>query len=188
MCLDNDIALEEQVVQMGDWAALKASTPLGQLPVFHDGKLEIGQSNAILRYVARKHGLYGKNDNEATLIDMLNDQQEDVRISYLNLIYRQYDTEKDNYIKALPAQLAAFEKFLKRNNEGTGFFVGNQISFVDYTIFDLVDNLLILSPSCLDTYPLLKAFHGRIATHEKLARYRQTDGFKKLPINGNGKQ
>jgi len=188
MCLDNDIALEEQVVQMGDWAPLKASTPLGQLPVFHDGKLEIGQSNAILRYVARKHGLYGKNDNEATLIDMLNDQQEDVRVSYLNLIYRQYDTEKDNYIKALPEKLAAFEKFLKKNNEGTGFFVGNQISFVDYTIFDLVDNLLILSPHSLDTYPLLKAFHGRIATHEKIARYRQTDAFKKLPINGNGKQ
>jgi len=188
MCLDNDIALEEQVVQMGDWAPLKASTPLGQLPVFHDGKLEIGQSNAILRYVARKHGLYGKNDNEATLIDMLNDQQEDVRVSYLTLIYRQYDTEKDNYVKALPEKLAAFEKFLKKNNEGTGFFVGNQISFVDYTIFDLLDNLLILSPTCLATYPLLKAFHGRIASHEKLARYRQTDAFKNLPINGNGKQ
>jgi glutathione S-transferase len=188
MCLDNDIQLEEEVVQMADWASLKAKTPLGQLPVFHDGKLEIGQSNAILRYVARKHGLYGKNDNEATLIDMLNDQQEDVRLSYLRLIYQQYDTEKDNYIKSIPEKLAVFEKFLKKNNDGTGFFVGSQISFVDYTIFDLLDNLLVLSPTSLDTFPLLKAFHGRISTHEKLARYRQTDAFKKLPINGNSKQ
>jgi len=188
MCLDNAITLEEQLVQMNEWAAMKASTPLGQLPVFHDGKFEIAQSNAILRYVARKHGLYGKDDNEATLIDMLNDQQEDYRIAYLRLIYREYDAEKENFIKALPEKLAIFEKMLEKNNKGAGFFVGSQISFVDYTIFDLLDNFLLLAPPCLDSFPLTKAFHGRLAAHEKIARYRQTEAFKKMPVNGNGKQ
>ena len=35
-------------------------------------------------------GLYGKNDVEAAQIDMLNDQQEDLRLSYVRLIYQQY--------------------------------------------------------------------------------------------------
>jgi len=35
-------------------------------------------------------GLYGKDDKEAALIDMINDQQEDIRLSYLRLIYQEY--------------------------------------------------------------------------------------------------
>lgn len=188
LCLDNGIALEEQVVGMADWAALKPKTPLGQLPVFHDGSLEIGQSNAILRYVARKNGLYGKDDHEATLIDMLNDQQEDVRTAYLRLIYQQYDTEKANFIKSIPEKLAVFEKYLQKNNGGAGYFVGSKASFLDYNLFDILDNLQVLSPTALDTFPLLKAFHGRLAAHDKIAAYRKSDAFTKLPINGNGKQ
>jgi glutathione S-transferase P len=63
-----------------------------------------------------------------------------------------------------------------------------QISFVDYTVFDLLDNLLVLTPTALDTFPKLKAFHGRLAARPKLAAFRATDEFKNMPINGNGKQ
>jgi len=55
-------------------------------------------------------------------------------------------------------------------------------------MFDLLDNLLILAPDCLDFFLKLKAFHERMAAREKIADYRQTDGFKKMQVNGNGKQ
>ena len=35
-------------------------------------------------------GLYGSNDTEATLIDMINDGQEDLRIKYIRMIYDNY--------------------------------------------------------------------------------------------------
>ena len=35
-------------------------------------------------------GLYGQNDREAALIDMINDQQEDMRAAYVRLIYHEY--------------------------------------------------------------------------------------------------
>jgi glutathione S-transferase len=188
MCLDNGIALEEQVVQGTDWPAMKPTVVFGQLPVLFDGTFEVAQSNAILRHIARKHSLYGKDDIEATLIDMINDSQEDARLSYLRLIYQQYDTEKENYIKSLPEKLALFEKVLGKNNGGSGFFVGAKASFLDYTMFDLLDNLSLLSAGCLDAFPLLKAYHTRMAARPKLAEYRNSDAFKKLPVNGNGKQ
>jgi len=193
MCIDNGIPLEEHVVAVdlsptAEWGTLKAKCVFGQLPIFHDGNFELAQSNAILRYVARANGLYGKDDQERALIDMINDSQEDLRLTYLRLIYQQYDTEKDNYIKSLPEKLAPFEKVLMKNHGGKGFFVGAKVSFLDYNMFDLLDNLQILSPKCLDTTPHLKAFYGRIAAHEKLAKYRQSAAFKALPINGNGKQ
>jgi len=193
MCMDNDIALEEHVVPLdaspiGEWASLKAKCVFGQLPIFHDGAFEIAQSNAILRYVARAHNLYGSDDKEKAVIDMYNDTQEDIRLTYLRLIYQEYDAQKENYIKGIPDKLAPLEKVLVKNNGGKGFFVGSKASFVDYTIFDLLDNLLILAPHCLDTHPHLKAFHGRVAASDKIAKYRQTPAFKTLQINGNGKQ
>jgi len=193
MCTDNGIALDEHVVAAdfspsGEWAQLKPKCIFGQLPVLHDKDLEVCQSNAILRHVARAHGLYGKDDAEKAWIDMINDSQEDLRLTYVTLIYQKYDTEKESYVKALPEKLAPFEKVLAKNHGGAGFFVGTKASFVDYNMFDLLDNLLILSPHCLDTHPLLKAFHSRFAGREKLTTYRKTDAFKNMPINGNGKQ
>jgi glutathione S-transferase len=193
MCMDNDIALEEDVVSLdptptGQWASMKSKFVFGQLPVLHDGPFELAQSNAILRYVARAHNLYGSDDKEKAVIDMYNDTQEDIRLTYLRLIYQEYDAQKETYIKGIPAKLEPLEKVLAKNNGGTGFFVGSKASFVDYTIFDLLDNLLILSPHCLDTHAHLKAFHGRMAARDKIAKYRQTPAFKTLQINGNGKQ
>jgi glutathione S-transferase len=190
LCIDNGIALEEEIVEMGDWAKVKPTTIFGQLPVFFDGDFEIAQSNAILRHLARKHGLYGKDETEATKIDMINDTQEDLRLTYVKFIYQQYETEKDKetYVASLPDKLALFEKALGRNKGGHGFFVGSKVSFADYNLFDLLDNLITLSPHVLDSFPLLKAFHGHFATNEKLAKYRMTDSFTKTPINGNGKQ
>jgi glutathione S-transferase len=188
ICIVHGIELTEEIVDFGDWPKVKPTTVFGQLPVVYDGTFEIAQSNAILRHLARKHGLYGKDETEATLIDMINDQQEDVRLSYVKLIYQQYDAEKDNYIKSLPDKLTTFEKILGKNNGGKGYFVGSKDSFADYNIFDLLDNLLVLAPDCLKDFPLLKAFHGRLASNDKLAKYRETADFKSTPINGNGKQ
>jgi len=59
---------------------------------------------------------------------------------------------------------------------------------VDYAVFDLLDNYQILAPGCLDQLPKLKVFHERMAAREKIATYRQSDGFRKMPVNGNRKQ
>ena len=63
-----------------------------------------------------------------------------------------------------------------------------QISFADYTLFDLFDIHLILAPECLDAFPLLQAFHRRMAERPGIAKYRDTDTFKNKKVNGNGKQ
>jgi len=188
LCLANSIELTVENVDFKDWPTVKATTVFGQLPVLYDGDFQIAQSNAILRHVARKHGLYGKDETEATQIDMINDTQEDLRLAYLKLIYQQYDTEKENFIKSLPDKLTPLEKVLGKNHGGAGFFVGSKASFVDYTLFDLLDNLSILAPHSLDAFPLLKAFHGRIAANDKIAKLRASADFKATPVNGNGKQ
>ncbi|XP_041029907.1 glutathione S-transferase P-like [Carcharodon carcharias] len=180
----------EEVITMEQWTdgALKKSCVFGQLPKFKDDHFVLFQSNAILRHLARKHDLYGMDNKEAALLDMTNDGVEDLRMKYAILIYKEYETGKDAFIKNIPAELKPFENILAKNNGGKDFLVGKKISYADYNLVDLLSNLEVLSPGCLNVTPLLKAYVDRVLSRPKLKAYLESDAHKKLPINGNGKQ
>ncbi|XP_038656935.1 glutathione S-transferase P-like [Scyliorhinus canicula] len=181
---------KEEVIGMDQWSdgVLKKTCLFGQLPKFKDGDFVLFQSNAILRYLARKHDLYGKGDKEGAQIDMANAGVEDLRIKYAILIYKDYDTGKEDFIKTLPPALKPFEDLLAKNNGGKDFLVGSKISFADYNLVDLLSNFEVLSPGCLKATPLLKAYVNRVLSRPKLKAYLESDAHKKVPINGNGKQ
>ncbi|XP_042302011.1 glutathione S-transferase P [Sceloporus undulatus] len=174
-----------EIWQKGD---LKKTCLFGQLPKFQDGDFVLYQSNAILRHLARNHGLYGQDEREATLLDMVNDGVEDLRIKYARLIYQNYDAGKAEYIEALPAQLRPFENLLAQNDGGKGFIVGKKISFVDYNLLDVLQLHLVLAPNCLASFPLLAAYVQRLNARPLLKAYLESEGRKQRPINGNGKQ
>ncbi|KAB5565415.1 hypothetical protein PHYPO_G00241210 [Pangasianodon hypophthalmus] len=188
MLSDQGQQWKEVVVSLEDWMKgdLKKTCVFGQLPKFQDGDLALFQSNTILRHLGRKHGAYGKNDSEAALIDMFNDGVEDLRIKYIKLIYQEYETGKDAYIKDLPNHLSKFEAVLAKNK--SGFLVGDSISVADYSLFDVLLNHQVLSPTCLDSFPALKGFVQRMSSRPKIKAFLESDAHKSLPINGNGKQ
>lgn len=59
--------------------------PYGQLPVLEVNGQPIAQSNAIARYLARKHGLVGRDEWEAMLCDVLVDSLGDLKQGESNL-------------------------------------------------------------------------------------------------------
>ncbi|KAH0521265.1 Glutathione S-transferase P [Microtus ochrogaster] len=89
---DQDQSWKEEVVSIDTWmkGLLKSTCLYGQLPKFQDGDLTLYQSNAILRHLGRSLGLYGKDQKEAALVDMVNDGVEDLRLKYITLIYTKY--------------------------------------------------------------------------------------------------
>ncbi|KAM8924636.1 glutathione S-transferase P 1-like [Pelodytes ibericus] len=181
---------EEDIVTWDTWTQgdLKSNAVFGQLPELKDGDKALNQSNAILRHLARKHGLYGTDVYEQSVIDMVNDGVEDLRLKYVRLIYQNYEEGKDDYIKNLPTDLGYFERLLSKNNSGKSFIVGKAISFADYNLVDLLSNHLVLAPGCLADFPLLSAYVERVSSQPKLKAYLSSDAHKNRPINGNGKQ
>ncbi|XP_060771264.1 glutathione S-transferase P-like [Neoarius graeffei] len=188
MLSDQGQEWNEVVINFEDWMKgdLKKTCAFGQLPKFQDGDLVLFQSNAILRHLGRKHGAYGKNDQEASLIDMFNDGVEDLRLKYVKMIYQEYDTGKEAYIKDLPNHLCKFEAVLAKNK--SGFLVGDSISFADYSLFEVLLNHQVLCPTCLDSFPALKSFVQKMTSRPKIQVFLNSDAYKNLPINGNGKQ
>ncbi|KAG8522712.1 Glutathione S-transferase P 1 [Galemys pyrenaicus] len=179
----------EEVVTKDAWrqGSLKASCLYGQLPKFQDGDLTLYQSNAILRHLGRSLGLYGRDPREAARVDMANDGVEDMRRHCSYLIRHNDEEGKAQYIRDLPGYLKPFETLLGQNQGGQAFIVGDQISFADYNLLDLLLNHQVLAPGCLDAFPLLSAYVARLSARPKLKAFLASPEHVNRPVFGSRK-
>merc|ERR1711909_248817 len=72
------VEYEDCRIAREDWAQLKTSLPLGQLPVLTVEGKTIGQSITIARYLAKRFGLAGKTDLAAAEADQAVDALTDL--------------------------------------------------------------------------------------------------------------
>jgi len=188
---DNGIPYKE--TNCGPWDNFvnnwKEKLLYGQCPLLREGSFELTQSNTILRYLGRKHNLYGCDAKESAKIDELNDGVEDVRNAYIKLIYFTWDVEgqkKENYIPTISGKFKPFEKIIAGSKgHETGAAINGRVSYADYNLFDLCNVHEILSPGCLNEFKCLKAWHTKFAARPKIAAYQQSEAFKSRGINGN---
>ena len=105
------------------------------------------QTDAIMRYIGRKFDMYGSSIEEATKIDMILQGVEDIRMKYVNLIYKQdlKDEAKKEYkdlhlaSESLKknnggAHFGYLERLLKENEGGSTFIVGKKLSIADIQV------------------------------------------------------
>uniref|UniRef100_A0A2I3GE77 Glutathione S-transferase n=1 Tax=Nomascus leucogenys TaxID=61853 RepID=A0A2I3GE77_NOMLE len=132
--------------------------PSIQLPYLIDGAHKITQSNAILRYIARKHNLCGETEEEKIRVDILENQAMDVSNQLARVCYSpDFEKLKPEYLVGLPTMVQHFSQFLGKRP----WFVGDKITFVDFLAYDVLDLHRIFEPKCLDAFPNLKDFISR---------------------------
>uniref|UniRef100_A0A8D0FV34 glutathione transferase n=1 Tax=Strix occidentalis caurina TaxID=311401 RepID=A0A8D0FV34_STROC len=167
--------------------ALVAPSPGGpmpwcplQLPYFIDGTTKLTQSNAIMRYIARKHKMCGETEEEILRVDMLENQIMDFRMSLVMVCYNpDFEKLKPGYLEQLPGKLKLFSNFLGDRK----WFVGEKLTFVDFLMFDVLEQNRIFEPKCLEPFKNLKDFMDRFGALEKVAAYMKSSRFLKMPIN-----
>jgi glutathione S-transferase len=115
------------------------------LRVSEDGakEQEFTQSNAIMRFVGRKVGLYPSNELEALAVDQFLDAAEDI-----GKAIGPSNSEKDEAVKAamretlasttIPRYLKGIERLLEANKGDGPFAVGDKLSIADLKLFGLV--------------------------------------------------
>eukprot|EP00090_Calanus_glacialis_P026247 TRINITY_DN4123_c0_g1_i1.p1 TRINITY_DN4123_c0_g1~~TRINITY_DN4123_c0_g1_i1.p1 ORF type:complete len:219 (-),score=42.10 TRINITY_DN4123_c0_g1_i1:109-765(-) len=164
------------------WTDIKDKLGLDfpNLPYFVDGNIKITQSNAILRHIARKNGLCGESVEEKARVDMMADCAMDLRNTIARLVYNpDYDNLLPQYIERLPSILEPFSKFLAANP----WFVGQKVTFVDFPMYELLDQLRSMIPNCLKNYPNLIQFLDRFEKLPKIAAYMKSSRYMAAPIN-----
>ncbi|KAG0727254.1 Glutathione S-transferase Mu 3 [Chionoecetes opilio] len=163
------------------WLDVKETIGLDfpNLPYYIDGDVKLTQSNAIMRHIARQHDLCGKTDAERVRIDILENQSMDFRNGFVRLCYGTFDTGKEAYLEALPKTIKCFSKFLGTHS----WFAGENISFVDFIMYELLDQHLLLAKDCLKDAKNLQEFVKRFEELKAIKKYMASTRFLKGPIN-----
>lgn len=153
VCAEANVAYTERhlgvyhpVDKPPEFEAFKATgvLPFDAVPLWEEpGGFRLAQSDAIVRYLARDHGLYGSSPHEAARCDMIAAGIDDLRVEIRKLVSveeaRRAALREELAARTIPRWLAYFEKLAGAN--GTASIVGSDISFADVALFLLFENV-----------------------------------------------
>ncbi|XP_077983079.1 glutathione S-transferase Mu 4-like [Glandiceps talaboti] len=151
------------------------------LPYMIDGDVKLTQSNAILRYIARKANLLGTNEKEITRVNLMAEQSMDLRNFMVSKFYTRsaWEDVKSDFLEKTGSMLKAFSAFLGDNP----WFAGQNVSFVDFVMYELMDQICHVDSKALDNLKNLKDFQARVEALPAIAAYMKSDRFMKGPLN-----
>ncbi|KAH3876412.1 probable glutathione S-transferase 9 [Dreissena polymorpha] len=172
--------VDERIDDQEKWfKVLKAKMPQRALPVLEvDGK-KLSQSLTICRYLAREFGLIGKSSWEQARAEEVMDTMDDLRGEVAKWIHEQDQCKKAEIEERLkdeiyPKFTNILDTILKENvenNNRSGYFVGDNLSVADLSVFETFTFPLTIHPGILDDHPELLDHRERIQTHALLADY-----------------
>ncbi|XP_043273317.1 uncharacterized protein [Venturia canescens] len=135
------VEYEDDRFDRNDWPKLKPEMPFGQVPVLEvDGK-KIHQSAAICRYLAKLHGLAGKDDWENLEIDATVDTIHDLRSKIGAYHYEANEEIKESKYGPLTKEIIPFytERLDAQVKKNGGYLVGGKLTWADLTFVALLD-------------------------------------------------
>lgn len=172
------IDFEDQRIKAKDWPALKPNTPYGSMPFLElPGKEPLGQTNAILVLIGRKHGLHPADPFEAARHEAMMAHVEDLRAIIGPTTRLSDEAEKkrvreDIAANYLPRWAASAEKQI-----GQGpFFAGAELNVVDLKLYMIVrwlnGGILDHIPATiLASYPKLHRLHDAVRDDSRIVAW-----------------
>lgn len=167
-------------------------------PILRHGSLVLSQTPVIVRYLAERHGLWPRSEQDglhaaqvcATVLDVF-DEAHDTHHPIATQLY--YEEQKEAAVaKAkyfvegrIPKFLGYFERLLER---GTGALLGSEIGAPDLLHFQLVAGLEYAFPKgfarAAEATPRVVAHAAEVAARPRLAAYLASE--RRLPFNEDG--
>ncbi|KAF2365379.1 Glutathione S-transferase N-terminal [Trinorchestia longiramus] len=158
---------------------------LPNLPYYIDGNVKLTESSAIIRHLARKHGLAGTTEEEMMRIDVAESVCSDQMKGIVSLIFNpNYDENaKAAFLAGIKNQIQKLATII-----GAGPYVtGQKISYADFLVLEQLDRYLDLCPKALDEFPSLQAFQKRMLDLPGVKARRSSPSFQKIKTRHYGR-
>ena len=174
---ETGIQYEDQQITGQEWPKLRADTPFGWLPMYRNGDLEVWQSHAIYRHLARVHGLYGSDEAERIRCDVVEEALADLNSLIGRAPWRpDFNKTRMEFIeRELSPVLDHLERFLQTNPVRSSFWVGSSLTFVDLIALSYLDCTGSMFPEAMPGHPGLQEFCSEIARRPRIAAYLRSD-------------
>eukprot|EP00128_Syssomonas_multiformis_P009272 Colp12_sorted_trinity150504_noHs@8202 len=150
-----------------------------QIPLLQIDGLNLVQSMSIVRYLARKHKLYGQSEIEAVKCDMVADGIRDCLSSLVSIPF-QPDREKalENARTVLTSKyLPRLELMLSESK--SGWLVGSQMNYPDITLTEVTTTAEEYLPGILKQFPHVEKHSNKM--REVLSAFWESPHNKPLP-------
>ncbi|MEX2122772.1 MAG: glutathione S-transferase family protein [Woeseia sp.] len=170
------VEFEDVRVAQADWPALKPETPFGGLPVLElPGLPPLGQSNAILVFIGRRHGLHPTDDFEAARHEAVMCHVEDLRAK-VGPTLRIADEAGKKAGRATLAEsyLPVWAAYAERQIADAGpFFAGEKLHVVDLKLHRVVhwfaSGIIDHIPTTVfSAFPKLNRVYAAVRDHERV--------------------
>jgi glutathione S-transferase len=165
------VDFEDERLSGAEWATRKPLTPFGSLPTLElPGKPVLAQSNAVLVYIGRAHGLHPKDDFEAARHEAMMAHVEDLRAA-MGPSLRMEDAEKRRTREGLVASyLPTWAANAERQLGDGPFFAGATIHVVDLKLHMAVrwfagGKVDYVPATIFSGYPKLMRVHDAVRDH-----------------------
>jgi glutathione S-transferase len=179
----------------------EAATPPFAPPFLKVGEQVIAQTANILLFLGERLHLGPKEEAgrlwahqlQLTIADIVVEIHDTHHPIASSLYYKDQKPEAlrraENFTaERLPKFLEYFESILKRNPDGSTCMVGNALSYVDLSIFQIIAGLRYAFPHAMKRieadYPHLIALHDSVAARPRIARYLAST--RRVPFNQQG--
>jgi glutathione S-transferase len=170
-------------------------------PFLKASKLIIAQTANILFYLGPRLDLVPKSDPirlwahqlQLTIADWVAEAHDTHHPIAGSLYYEdQRDEAKrraaDFTAERIPKYLGYFEQILKRNSKGDGYLLGRKVSYVDLSLFQMIEGLRYAFPRAMARlerkHSRSIALHDRVAARPRLAAYLASE--RRIPFNQEG--
>jgi glutathione S-transferase len=165
-------------------AALRATgqLPFDQMPLLEIDGLNLSQSSAMIRYLARRGRYYGETDAEALWCDMIAGAVADFAEASIQAAFQ---PTTDAAMASRRSRLGKFgPRFEARlADTGTGFCVGARLTFADVVLAEALTGYLEWIPDILAAFPLLTSLHTQVLDQPGIATYLKSA--QRYPVAGD---
>ena len=167
------------------WLDVKETLGLDfpNLPYLIDGDFKVTQSNAVIRYIAQKHNMVGETEEEMMRVAIMENQLMDFRNGFMTICYHTkpelFEEKCAGYKKSVLTVIGLFEKFLGSRK----FLAGDKLTFVDFIMYELLDQHRCLQGDILDSFKGLTAFMKRFEELPEIIEFMKSPKFFKGPLN-----
>lgn len=161
-----------------EWQKLKPEITFGQLPVLEINGERIGQSVAICRYVAKEHGLAGKDNWTAAKADEIGDSITDLINKFMPVYRCEDEDEKKRMMTAFMSEtaskfLANFTKVLE--TRGGKWLAGNELTWADIAFAATMEGMsTMVGDEWRKAAPSLADLVDRVFAQPKIKNWRET--------------
>ncbi|XP_068926699.1 glutathione S-transferase A4-like [Petaurus breviceps papuanus] len=154
-----------------------------QVPMVEIDGMHLVQTRAILKYIAAKYNLYGKDLKERALIDMYVEGMRDLNDMIMSFPFSLPEEKQKifNYIleRATQRFFPVYEKALKYH--GNNYLVGNQLSWADVQLLEVILMTEELKSGILSAFPKLQEFKARVSKLPSIQKFLQPGSARKPP-------